>query len=80
YEFPGLADGTYTIDFETPVGYTPTTPNVGDDAKDSDGTSVTVTVAGQDNPTIDSGFVKVPHTIGDTVWEDTNKDGVQDST
>ncbi|MDT2732761.1 SdrD B-like domain-containing protein, partial [Streptococcus parauberis] len=76
---PGLPDGTYTIDFETPTGYTPTTPNNGDDTKDSDGATVTVTVEGHDNPTIDSGFVKEPHTIGDTVWEDTNKDGVQDS-
>ncbi|WP_131814186.1 SdrD B-like domain-containing protein, partial [Streptococcus bovimastitidis] len=49
------------------------------DTKDSDGQVVKVTVKGNDNPTIDSGFVKETHTIGDTVWEDTNKDGVQDS-
>ncbi|MGG8344231.1 LPXTG cell wall anchor domain-containing protein, partial [Streptococcus uberis] len=40
-------------------GYTPTTSNTGDDTKDSDGQVVKVTVAGSDNPTIDSGFVKV---------------------
>ncbi|KHD40680.1 hypothetical protein NC01_10405, partial [Streptococcus uberis] len=79
YEFPGLEDGkTYTVTFETPKGYTPTTSNVGDDASDSDGRTVTVTINGADDMTLDSGFVKEVHTIGDTVWEDTNKDGHQD--
>ncbi|MGT2959445.1 LPXTG cell wall anchor domain-containing protein, partial [Streptococcus bovimastitidis] len=41
-----------------PAGYVPTTPNAGDDTLDSDGTVVKVTVSGNDNPTIDSGFVK----------------------
>ncbi|MGT2752979.1 accessory Sec-dependent serine-rich glycoprotein adhesin [Streptococcus porcinus] len=58
YEFTELTDGDYTVTFETPKGYTPTTANTGDDTKDSDGQVVQVTVAGNDNPTIDSGFVK----------------------
>ncbi|MGT2693155.1 accessory Sec-dependent serine-rich glycoprotein adhesin, partial [Streptococcus porcinus] len=78
YEFTELTDGDYTVTFETPKGYTPTTANTGDDTKDSDGQVVQVTVAGSDNPTIDSGFVKETHTIGDTVWEDTNHNGTQD--
>ncbi|WP_093959226.1 accessory Sec-dependent serine-rich glycoprotein adhesin [Streptococcus porcinus] len=78
YEFTELTDGDYTVTFETPKGYTPTTANTGDDTKDSDGQFVQVTVAGNDNPTIDSGFVKETHTIGDTVWEDTNHNGTQD--
>ncbi|MGT2687432.1 accessory Sec-dependent serine-rich glycoprotein adhesin [Streptococcus porcinus] len=78
YEFTELTDGDYTVTFETPKGYTPTTANTGDDTKDSDGQVVQVTVAGNDNPTIDSGFVKETHTIGDTVWEDTNHNGTQD--
>ncbi|MGI1790131.1 SdrD B-like domain-containing protein [Streptococcus uberis] len=79
YEFTDLPNGDYTVTFETPDGYTPTTSNTGDDTKDSDGQVVKVTVDGSDNPTIDSGFVKEVHTIGDTVWEDTNKDGIQDA-
>ncbi|MCK1166264.1 carboxypeptidase regulatory-like domain-containing protein, partial [Streptococcus uberis] len=79
YEFTDLPNGDYTVTFETPNGYTPTTSNTGDDTKDSDGQVVKVTVDGSDNPTIDSGFVKEVHTIGDTVWEDTNKDGIQDA-
>ncbi|WP_353290992.1 SdrD B-like domain-containing protein, partial [Streptococcus uberis] len=59
YEFTDLPNGDYTVTFETPNGYTPTTSNTGDDTKDSDGQVVKVTVAGSDNPTIDSGFVKV---------------------
>ncbi|MCK1234272.1 MSCRAMM family adhesin SdrC, partial [Streptococcus uberis] len=79
YEFTDLPNGDYTVTFETPNGYTPTRSNTGDDTKDSDGQVVKVTVDGSDNPTIDSGFVKEVHTIGDTVWEDTNKDGIQDA-
>ncbi|GAA5351038.1 hypothetical protein SuUB23_18800 [Streptococcus uberis] len=79
YEFTDLPNGDYTVTFETPNGYTPTRSNTGDDSLDSDGTRVTVTVAGSDNSTVDSGFVKETYTIGDTVWEDTNKDGIQDA-
>ncbi|VTS40238.1 Serine-aspartate repeat-containing protein F precursor [Streptococcus porcinus] len=78
YGFTELSDGDYTVTFETPKGYQPTIANTGDDTKDSDGQVVKVTVAGSDNPTIDSGFVKETHTIGDTVWEDTNHNGIQD--
>ncbi|MFI3702243.1 accessory Sec-dependent serine-rich glycoprotein adhesin, partial [Streptococcus uberis] len=73
YEFTDLPNGDYTVTFETPAGYVPTTTDTGDDSLDSDGQVVKVTVAGSDNPTIDSGFVKEVYTIGDTVWEDTNK-------
>nr|WP_057510010.1 SdrD B-like domain-containing protein [Staphylococcus simulans] len=89
YEFTGLENGDYTVDFATPEGYEPTAVNVGDDALDSDGASTTVTINNADNYTIDSGFFKpaveeptpVPATynLGDYVWEDTNKDGVQNS-
>ncbi|PNZ71809.1 SdrD B-like domain-containing protein, partial [Mammaliicoccus stepanovicii] len=61
-----------------------TKTNVGTDDKDSDGQKVTVVVNNKDDMTIDSGFHKseppVPPTynVGDKVWEDTNKDGIQD--
>ena len=79
YEFTGLENGDYTIEFETPEGYTPTKQNSGsDEGKDSNGTKTTVTVKDADNKTIDSGFYKPIYNLGDYVWEDTNKDGIQD--
>ncbi|WP_141755901.1 SdrD B-like domain-containing protein, partial [Staphylococcus sp. HMSC065E08] len=58
YEFTNLPNGDYTVTFETPEGYEPTVTNNGDDALDSDGSTVTVTINNADNPTIDSGFYK----------------------
>ncbi|RZI03645.1 SdrD B-like domain-containing protein, partial [Staphylococcus condimenti] len=69
-------------------GYEPTKEDAGDDGLDSDGKAVEVTVDNADDLTIDSGFYKttveptpVPatYTIGDKVWNDTNKDGIQNS-
>ncbi|RXK17165.1 SdrD B-like domain-containing protein, partial [Macrococcus sp. DPC7161] len=71
-------NGEVTIEFETPEGYTPTTPNTGDDTSDSDGTKVTITVDGKDDPTIDLGLVPV-YDLGDKVWFDADKDGIQDA-
>ncbi|MDK8646028.1 SdrD B-like domain-containing protein [Staphylococcus condimenti] len=88
YKFTGLENGDYTVTFTTPEGYEPTVSNNGDDALDSDGTTVTATINNADNPTIDSGFYKpvteppkepATYTLGDKVWEDTNKDGIQNS-
>ncbi|PTJ14297.1 hypothetical protein BU038_10630 [Staphylococcus simulans] len=88
YEFTGLENGDYKVDFTTPEGYTATLVDQGNDALDSEGTSTTVKINNADNYTIDSGFYKptteptpVPGTysIGDKVWEDSSKDGVQNS-
>ncbi|MCE5148072.1 carboxypeptidase regulatory-like domain-containing protein [Staphylococcus simulans] len=88
YHFTGLPNGEYTVTFETPKGYEPTKVNVGDKALDSDGQTVKVVVDNADDYTIDSGFYKptveptpVPGTynLGDYVWEDSNKDGIQNS-
>ncbi|HFM8159874.1 TPA: SdrD B-like domain-containing protein, partial [Enterococcus faecium] len=85
YQFTDLPNGDYTVSFETPEGYEPTKVNVGDDSLDSDGQTVNVTIDNADDNTIDSGFIKptvdptpeeAKYTIGDKVWEDTNKDGV----
>ncbi|XWJ59535.1 SdrD B-like domain-containing protein [Macrococcus sp. CCM 2573] len=78
YEFPNVPNGESTIEFKAPDGYIPTTENVGDDTKDSDGTKVKVSVDGKDDPTIDSGFIKV-YDLGDKVWFDEDKDGIQDA-
>ncbi|HDA6904588.1 TPA: fibrinogen-binding adhesin SdrG C-terminal domain-containing protein, partial [Staphylococcus aureus] len=82
YQFTGLGNGTYSVEFSTPAGYTPTTANAGtDDAVDSDGLTTTGVIKDADNMTLDSGFYKTPkYSLGDYVWYDSNKDGKQDST
>ncbi|MFY4839804.1 SdrD B-like domain-containing protein, partial [Staphylococcus aureus] len=79
YQFTGLENGTYKVEFETPSGYTPTQVSSGtDEGIDSNGTSTTGVIKDKDNDTIDSGFYKPTYNLGDYVWEDTNKNGVQD--
>ncbi|WP_050974664.1 SdrD B-like domain-containing protein, partial [Staphylococcus aureus] len=78
YQFTGLENGTYKVEFETPSGYTPTQVGSGtDEGIDSNGTSTTGVIKDKDNDTIDSGFYKPTYNLGDYVWEDTNKNGVQ---
>ncbi|WP_338132228.1 SdrD B-like domain-containing protein [Staphylococcus delphini] len=89
YKFTELPNGKYTVTFETPEGYEPTTEKVGDYALDSDGQSVVVVINNKDDMTIDSGFhkpeeveppkVEATFNLGDKVWEDLNKDGIQNS-
>ncbi|WP_031775044.1 MSCRAMM family adhesin SdrD, partial [Staphylococcus aureus] len=79
YQFTGLENGTYKVEFETPSGYTPTQVGSGtDEGIDSNGTSTIGVIKDKDNDTIDSGFYKPTYNLGDYVWEDTNKNGVQD--
>ncbi|HCU6979391.1 TPA: carboxypeptidase regulatory-like domain-containing protein, partial [Staphylococcus aureus] len=79
YQFTGLENGTYKVEFETALGYTPTQVGSGtDEGIDSNGTSTTGVIKDKDNDTIDSGFYKPTYNLGDYVWEDTNKNGVQD--
>ncbi|MBT2842165.1 YSIRK-type signal peptide-containing protein, partial [Staphylococcus coagulans] len=77
YLFENVAKGEYTVEFETPQGYKPTEIGKGDADKDSNGTSAKITVT-QNDLTIDSGFYKPTYSLGDRVWEDTNKNGIQD--
>ncbi|WP_296699811.1 SdrD B-like domain-containing protein [Thiocapsa sp. UBA6158] len=90
YEFAGLADGTYVVQFVTPAGYLRSPVNAGagslqdsfdSDASPSDG-KVSVTIAGGTaNPTVDAGFYiegVSPASIADFVWYDTDGDGIQD--
>ncbi|HGO4084956.1 TPA: SdrD B-like domain-containing protein, partial [Staphylococcus aureus] len=79
YQFTGLENGTYKVEFETPSGYTPTQVGSGtDEGIDSNGLTTTGVIKDKDNDTIDSGFYKPTYNLGDYVWEDTNKNGVQD--
>ncbi|MEV6239834.1 SdrD B-like domain-containing protein [Lentzea sp. NPDC051838] len=92
YEFPNLPDGTYKVCFDIAnmpdavKDYVPTTPNLGgDDTKDSDADvatgcapDTTLNVDKPEDPTIDMGLVPPVNRLGDYVWIDVNKDGLQD--
>ena len=86
YQFTGLCAGNYTVTVNTttlPQGDTPTSSFVGPDSTiDSNGSPATVTLATDDssNQSIDFGYLP-PCTsgIGDFVWHDLNRNGIQDS-
>lgn len=91
YLFTNLDPGTYRVKFTRPTGstVTPTTPNKGDDATDSDaidnndGSATTgpVTLVDKDDLTVDAGWVSPAKTycLGDFVWDDVNRNGIQDA-
>ncbi|KKO64936.1 Serine-aspartate repeat-containing protein D precursor [Janthinobacterium sp. KBS0711] len=76
--------GTYSVTVVAPAGYVPTAANQGGDtAKDSNidaaGKMAPVTLApGETNLTLDAGLYRTAE-LGDRVWFDTNKNGVQDA-
>ncbi|WP_293687636.1 SdrD B-like domain-containing protein, partial [Spirosoma sp. 48-14] len=93
YSFTGLTPGnsfSYSVGFTAPTGYTITTPLSGTDrTKDSDADLITgltqsVTLTpGEFNSTLDAGYLvpaqpAVTASLGDFVWHDLNKDGIQD--
>ena len=84
YKFEDLYPGDYIVRFTKPAGFEPTTPNnPASDAKDSDANIVTglshlVNLeAGESDMTIDAGYYR-PAKLGDYVWEDKDRDGIQD--
>jgi serine-aspartate repeat-containing protein C/D/E len=91
YLFTNLDPATYSVRFVKPAGYKSGKANVGtDDAKDSDasttdGTTGSYTlVAGDENLTVDAGFVKIvtppaKATLGNYVFLDVNRNGIQDA-
>jgi len=86
YLFSGLNHGEYNLDFTAPSGYTISAEDQGsDDAVDSDvepsnGKTVCFTLeAGQNDLTWDAGMYITPASLGDFVWIDVNKDGIQDN-
>lgn len=85
YLFDGLRPGTYHVGFTAPDGWVATKPDKGgDDATDSDAnplsglTIPTELVSGEKDLTWDAGLYK-PVVIGDTIWLDSDHDGVQDT-
>ena len=88
YLFTNLNPGSYKVVFVLPANYFFTTKDAGsDDALDSDadvttGTTTCYTlVGGQTNLTVDAGvyYVAPKATLGDKVWIDTNKNGIQEA-
>jgi hypothetical protein len=88
YTFFNLKPGVYCVTFSKPLGYIPSPANQGaNNAKDSDANITTGKTGninlnnGANNVNIDAGFYKdEAHTcvIGDFVWLDCNKNGIQD--
>ena len=87
YEFTNLVPGSYTVTFTKPTAlYKPSPSNTpGDDARDSDASTVTgqsgavTLVSGDNNQTVDAGFYRCA-TVGDYVFLDVNKNNLQDAT
>jgi hypothetical protein len=85
YNFNNLGPGNVTVRFTTPSGYTASPADRGSDpTRDSDpiNGAVMVTVyAGECNPCIDAGFcgAVANSSIGDLVWQDLNRNGIQDA-
>ncbi|MDF3127782.1 SdrD B-like domain-containing protein [Kiritimatiellaeota bacterium B1221] len=85
YKFTSLLPGTYSVGFDLPAGYTISTQDAGsNDAKDSDAdkttgkTIQTVLVEEEADMTWDLGLWKHA-SLGDYVWNDENKNGIQDA-
>lgn len=85
YMFDGLVPGDYKLTFSTPSGFRPTIQNEGiDDTQDSDivpATGMTVIVSldyGEYNETLDAGYFDSGVNVGDYVFIDSNRNGIQD--
>jgi protocatechuate 3,4-dioxygenase beta subunit len=87
YVFNQLTPGNYKVQFVVPSGYA-LSPQAGttDSASDSNplptGTTALISLAaGATNMTVDAGIYSTTlNTIGDYVWKDEDKDGIQDAT
>jgi len=86
YEFAGLCAGTYSLAFDSatlPAEFIASATNQGgNEAFDSNPSPATVVLAGDESadPTIDFGFNSpCTGTIGDRVWQDVDRDGIQDA-
>ena len=86
YNFPDLFANDYKVMFMSPTGYSLTDDNslTSNDNNDSDadpitGTTATISLApGQIITTIDAGLYQ-PASLGNYVWEDLNKNGIQEA-
>ncbi len=83
YSFTNLVPGTYFVGFTPPAGYAITLRDQGgDDTLDSDADPITgftiptTLVSGENDPTWDAGLY-IPASLGNFVWDDLNRDGIQ---
>ncbi len=86
YQFTNLHPGGYFARFRLPDGYLFSPANsAADDSLDSDprpatgATDTTFLAASEKDPTWDAGIYLKPAAIGDRVWIDSNRNGVQDT-
>lgn len=84
YLFSKVVTGRYYVEFVVPNGYTVTQKDQGDDAKDSDAnangkTAIFTVGVGEDVHSIDMGLYPTVVKLGNRVWYDTNKNGLQDA-
>jgi uncharacterized repeat protein (TIGR01451 family) len=86
YKFDNLVPGTdYEVEFVKPPGYTRSPKDAGgDDTTDSDANVTTgrtgpiALTVGQNKPDVDAGLF-FNASLGDRVWFDTNRNGIQDA-
>ena len=84
YRFDSLVPGSYRLRFDAAAGTLSTLANVGDDVTDSDAdpasglTGIVALTDGQSLGRIDAGFYR-PASIDGFVWEDLDRDGLQDA-
>ncbi|MDO4259704.1 MAG: SdrD B-like domain-containing protein [Actinomycetaceae bacterium] len=74
-------DVSYVVSVTDPSGYTPTTDVGSDPARNSSrgqATAAALTKDGDSDQTLDFGFVRQKVRVGDYVWKDINRDGIQD--
>ncbi|MEY4927379.1 MAG: hypothetical protein RI894_1815, partial [Bacteroidota bacterium] len=87
YNFGGLAAGTYSVGFTTPPGMVAVeqilnTATGSDNSPSTGRTPTFALVEGQNRTDIDAGFRLQENgkaSIGDRVWLDVNRDGIQDA-
>lgn len=81
YLFDNLPVGRYKVSVSSPVGFQPAQSGQGVSANDSStGSEVSaqLTINGTSDQTLDFGFFAPSVSVGDLVWFDTNRDGIQD--
>ena len=86
YEFKDLSAGRYYVIFDIPQTYKVTSKREGSNrSSDSNAdtttgkTDIIVLKAGINDPTIDMGLYHDAAKVGDRVWYDSNKNGIQDN-
>ncbi|MFM8387797.1 MAG: SdrD B-like domain-containing protein, partial [Actinomycetota bacterium] len=83
YLFEDLPYGSYKVTVTPPAGYIATTALAGSDrgtdSSTGSATSANLTTTGASDLTLDFGFVVPAVSVGNLVWFDTDRDGVQDA-